>query len=63
MDEFFLFYQNADLVSYSELVDKGANSISQLLNDAWLNAQTNPGDYFTYETSAITSLKGNYGLY
>lgn len=62
VDEFFTFYQNADLVSYSELVGKGANSISQLLNDAWHNAQTNPADYFNYETNSIADLKSSYGL-
>lgn len=62
VDEFFAFYQNADLVSYSELVAKGANSISQLLNDAWNNAQTNPSDYFNYETNSVAGLKSSYGL-
>lgn len=62
VDEFFVFYQNADLVSYSELVAKGANSISQLLNDAWSSAQNNPSDYFNYETNSIAGLKSSYGL-
>lgn len=62
VDEFFDFYQNADLVSYSELVAKGANSISQLLNDAWSSAQNNPSDYFDYETNSVAGLKASYGL-
>lgn len=62
VDEFFTFYQNADLVSYPELVAKGANSISQLLNDAWSSAQTNPTDYFDYETNSVARLKASYGL-
>lgn len=62
VDEFFVFYQNADLASYSELNAQGKNSISQLLNDAWHNAQANPGDYFNYETTAVNNLKSSYAL-
>jgi hypothetical protein len=62
VDEFFTFYQNADLVSYPELTGKGTNSVSQLLNDAWSNAQTNSTDYFNYETNSIANLKSSYGL-
>ncbi len=62
VDEFFTFYQNADLASYSELVKKGPDSISQLLNEAWNNAQTSPADYFSYETNAITQLRNKYGM-
>lgn len=62
VDEFFVFYQNADLVSYPELISKGTNSISQLLNEAWLNAQTNPADYFNYETNSINNLRSSYGI-
>ena len=62
VDEFYVFYQNADLVSYPELVNLGSGSISQLLNDAWNNAQNNPTSYFDYETNSIASLKSSYGL-
>jgi hypothetical protein len=62
VNEFFNFYQNADLASYSELVAKGTNSISQLLNDAWHNAQFNSRNYFDYELNAIKALKSSYGI-
>lgn len=62
VDEFYEFYQNADLASYSELISKGSNSISQLLNNAWHNAQTYPANYFEYETNSIADLKVSYGL-
>jgi len=62
VDEFFTFYQNADLASYSELTKAGNGSIAQLLNDAWHNAQTDPLDYFSYETNAINSLRKEFGL-
>jgi len=62
VDEFFVFYQNADLASYSELVSKRPNSISQLLNDAWNNAQFYSENYYNYEFNAIKSLKSSYGI-
>jgi len=62
VDEFYEFYQNADLVSYSEFISMGSNSISQLLNNAWHNAQTYPANYFDYETKSIADLKASYGL-
>lgn len=61
VDEFFDFYQNADLASYPELL-KTSNSVSVLLNDAWINAQTNPLQYFEYEINAIKILKKEFGL-
>lgn len=63
VDEFFVFYQNADLASHPELINKNETSISYLLNDAWSNAQGNPAEYFTYETNAINGLKINYGIH
>lgn len=62
VDEFYVFYQNADLASYPELINSGSNSISQLLNDAWNSAQNNPTGYFDYETNSIANLKFLYGL-
>ncbi len=37
-------------------------SIAQLLNDAWYNAQTNPLEYYSYETNAINNLRNGFGL-
>ena len=62
VDEFFVFYQNADLASHPELLRKSEISISCLLNNAWNNAQVNPADYFAYEINAINGLKANYGI-
>ncbi len=62
VDEFFIFYQNADLASHPELLHKGVHSISCLLNDAWSTAQLNPTMYFAYETDSINNLRVLYGL-
>lgn len=62
VDEFYNFYQNADLASYPELLKTGNSSIAQLLNEAWYNAQTNPLNYFSYETNAINSLRKDFGI-
>jgi hypothetical protein len=62
VDEFFTFYQNADLASHPELLHKGVNSISCLLNNAWNTAQTNPSEYFSYEIDSINNLRNEYGL-
>jgi hypothetical protein len=62
VDEFFTFYQNADLASHPELLHKGVNSISCLLNNAWNTAQTNPSEYFLYEIDSINNLRNEYGL-
>jgi hypothetical protein len=62
VDEFFTFYQNADLASFPEIVLNGTNSIAFLLNDAWKNAQSNSLDYYSYEIGSINGLKNNYGL-
>ena len=56
-----MFYQNADLASYSELVGKGTTSISQLLNDAWQNAQNYP-PIIIYEITSINNLRSEFGL-
>ena len=62
VNEFYEFYQNADLASYSELLRSGNMSVSQLLNEAWQSAQTNPLKYFEYEINAIDILKKDFGL-
>lgn len=62
VDEFFTFYQNADLASHPELLHKDVNSISCLLNNAWNTAQTNPSEYFSYEIDSINNLRNEYGL-
>ena len=62
VEEFYAFYQNADLASYPELIKKGNASIAHLLNEAWHNAQTNPLGYYSYETDATNELRKNFGL-
>lgn len=62
VDEFFTFYQNADLASHLELIKKGNGSISKLLNDAWNTAQTNPTGYYAYEIDSINNLRTQFGL-
>lgn len=61
-DEFYDFYQNADLVSYPELKERSDDSIAGILNQAWTVAQANPMDYFTFETSAVSILRKKYGM-
>jgi len=60
--EFYEFYQNADLVSYPELQHAGDNSIAGMLNKAWMVAQSDPMDYFSFETTAIKSLRRAFGV-
>ncbi|HNP94371.1 MAG TPA: hypothetical protein PKJ63_02040 [Cyclobacteriaceae bacterium] len=62
VDEFYTFYQNADLASHPELLSKGGNSISCLLNEAWGTAQLSPSKYFIYEMDSINRLRMNFGL-
>jgi len=62
IDEFFNFYQNADLASHPELVAEGQASVSVVLNEAWCEAQTNSVNYYKYETDAINTLRGGFGL-
>jgi hypothetical protein len=62
VDEFFDFYQNADLASYPELVKSGHTSIASVLNDAWHNAQNSPLAYFDYEIEAIKKLRAEFGV-
>jgi len=62
VDEFFAFYQNADLASHPELINKGVNSISSLLNNAWTTAQTDPAKYYAYEIDSINGLRVQFGL-
>jgi hypothetical protein len=59
VDEFFDFYQNADLASYPELNN---DSIAFLLNEAWRIAQANPQSFSAYETNAMSNLKTMFGL-
>jgi hypothetical protein len=62
VDEFFEFYQNADLASYPEIIKLGNNSMAFLLNEAWNVAQTDPDAFFNYETNTIKALKAEFGL-
>lgn len=62
VDEFFAFHQNADLASYPELIKSGKLSVSQILNDAWTNAQNKPLDYFNYESGIIGDLRKEFGM-
>jgi hypothetical protein len=62
VDEFFTFYQNADLASYPELLKGGKCSVAQVLNEAWQNAQTDPLNYYIYETDAIGKLRKDFNL-
>jgi hypothetical protein len=62
VDEFYDFYQNADLASYPELVKAGSNSVAQLLNEAWEQARMQPLEYNTYEVDAVNKLRKEIGL-
>jgi hypothetical protein len=62
VDEFYQYYNNADLASYPELLASGNISISQVLNEAWTFAQNDPSQYFSYETSAICDLKKKFNI-
>ncbi|SMC54033.1 hypothetical protein [Pedobacter nyackensis] len=62
VDEFFEFYQNADLASYTELSALGQGSISEILNEAWATAQADPLQYFAYETGKILDIRDSFGL-
>lgn len=62
VEEFYTFYQNADLASHTELLNKGVSSISCLLNEAWSTAQSNPSNYFEYEIDSINQLRANFRL-
>lgn len=61
VDEFFEFYQNADLASVFELKNS-TNSISKILNNAW-NITRDPSiDYLDFEKQQIRNLKLKYSL-
>jgi len=62
VEEFFTFYQNADLASYPELVKTGTESVAQLLNEAWEQARMKPMAYSAYEIAAINKLRKEFGL-
>lgn len=62
VDEFFDFYQNADLASYPELVKSGSLSVASVLNQAWDNAQNSPLIYFDYEIQTIKRLRQEFGF-
>ncbi|UYQ93805.1 hypothetical protein MKQ68_01685 [Chitinophaga horti] len=62
IDEFFAFYQNADLASHPELIAAGHSSVSAVLNEAWQQAQTNSANYYKHETDAINDLRTSFGL-
>lgn len=61
VDEFYAFYQNADLASYPEIKSR-EDAVSRLLNNAWDNAQNDPLRYFDYETTVINNLKADFGM-
>jgi len=63
VDEFYEFYQNADLVAYTDLPDLERPAVSRLLNDAWQYAQNDPAGYLAYEMGAIKGLREQFGLW
>jgi hypothetical protein len=62
VNEFFDFYQNADLASYPELLASGKDSIAKILNEAWDNAQADPAGYFKHESDVINKMKADFGI-
>jgi hypothetical protein len=62
IEEFYSFYQDADLATYSELKKYGNDSIALILNDAWTHAQTDPNNYNLYEKNTIDKLMSKFGL-
>jgi hypothetical protein len=62
VDEVYEFYQNADLASFTELINSTSDSIAQLLNEAWNQARTAPLDYNNYEINAVNKLRVSFGL-
>ncbi|MCO5950530.1 hypothetical protein [Mucilaginibacter flavidus] len=61
VDEFYEFYQNADLASYPEVLAK-AGSVSEILNIAWDKAQADPMAYNQHETAVFEQLKKDFKL-
>jgi len=61
VDEFFEFYQNADLASVCEL-NNSTDSISKILNNAWNITRDPPIDYLDFEKIQIRNLKLKYHL-
>lgn len=57
VEEFFDFYQNADLASYPELYNSQESPIAQILNEAWTMAKSDPTQFFSYESNRIKALK------
>jgi hypothetical protein len=62
INEFFNFYDNADLANCTELHGAEQKSIAQLLNEAWEQAQTAPSEFNVYETASISQLYAEFGI-
>lgn len=62
VDEFFTFYQNADLTSYPELAAEKKGAVAEVLNEAWHNGQTDPAGYFKYENDIIAKFRKEFNL-
>jgi len=62
VNEFFDFYQNADLASYPELLKGGANSVAYLLNNAWGIGRSQPQDFYDYEMKTLEGLRKEFKL-
>lgn len=62
IDEFFDFYDNADLAPCTELTGTEDTPIADLLNEAWTNAQAHPETFNRYETNAVNGLYNKFGL-
>jgi len=62
VDEFFDFYNNADLAPYTEFKDVGQFNIARLLNEAWVTAQSDPVTFNFYESSSINALYAEFNV-
>jgi len=62
VDEFFEFYDNADLAPCTELGGKTDVPLCDILNTAWNLAQADPLQYYIHETTEINKLKAHFGL-
>ena len=62
VEEFYEFYQNADLASYADLKNSSHKSIAGLLNEAWNQAKNNSSNYSEYEMKEIDALKKKFWL-
>jgi hypothetical protein len=62
VDEFYDFYDNADLAPCTELAGQADTPISDTLNTAWQVAQDDPMNYYLHESGVIAELKQGFGL-